>query len=57
MAEGKATLNFDVSKDLYDQIEAESNRLQISKADLIRMRLVESFVADKNSTATVNPEK
>ncbi len=41
----KATLNFDISKELNDLVEAETKRLQISKADFVRMRLVEYFEA------------
>lgn len=43
MAEDKATLNFDISKDLNEQIEIETKRLQISKADWCRMRFIEYF--------------
>jgi hypothetical protein len=39
----KATLNFDISKELNDLVELETKRLEISKADFIRMRLVEYF--------------
>ena len=39
----KATLNFDISKELNDLVEVETKRLQISKADFVRMRLVEYF--------------
>jgi hypothetical protein len=41
--ENKATLNFDISKELYDLVEQETKRLQCSKADFVRMRLIEFF--------------
>ncbi len=41
--EEKASLNFEISKELMEQIEQETRRLQISKADFIRMRLIEYF--------------
>ncbi len=45
--EKRSTLNFEISKELNELIEAERQRLQISKADFIRMRLVEYFEAKK----------
>lgn len=45
----KVTLNFDITKDLNDQVESETKRFGISKADFVRMRLVEYFEA-KNAS-------
>jgi hypothetical protein len=52
----KATLNFDISKELNDMIEIETKRLQISKADFIRMRLIEYFEVKNASNKPIELE-
>jgi hypothetical protein len=39
----KATLNVEMTKELFDQLNIEAKRLQISMADFMRIRLVEYF--------------
>jgi len=39
----KATLNVEMTRELFDQVSTEAKRLQISMADLVRIRLVEYF--------------
>lgn len=39
----KCSLNFEIPKELNDQVEAECRRLMISKAVFVRMRLIEYF--------------
>ncbi len=54
--EKRSTLNFEISKELNELIEAERQRLQISKADFIRMRLVEYFEAKKALQMQLQPQ-
>jgi hypothetical protein len=40
----KATLNVEMTRELFEQVSAEAKRLQISMADFMRIRLVEYFM-------------
>ena len=52
----KVTLNFDINKELNDMVEAETKRFGISKADFVRMRLVEYFEAKNVSNKLAGME-
>ncbi len=52
----RVALNFEINKDLYDMVDAETKRLQISKADFVRMRLIEYFEAKNVSNKSAGLE-